>query len=180
MIIFSGKTKGGVSYVIRHLEAGDTEATMNYINKLSLEQTYILRQGEQCTLEEEKKFVDSQIEKMKEKKAIHLIAISNDVIIGSFQINLKERVNAHIGSLGVSVAKEYRGEGIGSKMFEVILELAKKELPGMKIFCLEVFAVNNRAMHLYKKFGFKEFGRLPRGIFYKGKYMDEVYMYRDV
>ena len=113
MIIFSGKTKEGKPYVIRHLETGDTEAMMNYINKLSLEQTYILRQGEQCTFEEEKKFVDSQVEKMREKKAVHLIATSYEVIIGSFQINLRERVNSHVGSFGVSVAKEYRDQGIG-------------------------------------------------------------------
>lgn len=179
MIIFSGKTKEGKPYVIRHLEVGDTEAMMNYINKLLLEQTYILRQGEQCTYEEEKKFVDSQIEKMKERKAIHIIGVSEGVIIGSFQINLKERVNAHVGSLGVSVAKGYRDQGIGSKMFEMILEQAKKVLPGIKVFCLEVFAVNDRAKHLYKKFGFREFGYLPKAILYKGKYVDEVYMYRE-
>ena len=55
----------------------------------------------------------------------------------------------------------------------------KKELPGIKLFSLEVFAVNDLAIRMYEKFGFKEFGRLPKAILYKGEYVDEIYMYRE-
>lgn len=180
MIIFSGQTKEGKAYVIRHLEVGDTEAMMHYINKLSLEQTYILRQGEQCTYEEEKKFVDSQIEKIKNKKAIHLVVESDSIIVGAVQINLKEQVAKHVGHLGISLAKEYRDQGLGAKLLGLTIERSKTELPSMKIIDLTIFAINDRAKHLYEKYGFKEFGRLPKGVLYKDKYVDHIYMYREM
>jgi len=46
MIIFTGNTKSKEEYCIRHLETKDTQAPMDYINELSLERTFILRQGE--------------------------------------------------------------------------------------------------------------------------------------
>ncbi|MBI4974025.1 GNAT family N-acetyltransferase [Candidatus Roizmanbacteria bacterium] len=180
MIIFSGNTKEGKPYVIRNLEAGDTEAMMRYINKLSLEQTYILRQGEQSTYEEEKKFVDDQLKQMKDGKALYLVIESENCIIGATQINLKEKVHSHVGHLGISLALSYRDQGLGAKLLGVVIERSKIELPSMKIIDLSVFAINDRAKHLYEKFGFKEFGRLPKGVFYKGEYVDHIYMHRDV
>lgn len=179
MIIFSGKTKGGEPYDIRHLEARDTDAMMNYINKLSLEQTYILRQGEQCTLEEEGKFVDDQLNKMKERKGLFLVIESENCIIGATQINLKEKVHSHVGNLGISLAEGYRDQGLGAILLGTVIKRSKTELSSM-IIDLTVFAINDRAKHLYEKFGFREFGRLPKGIFYKGKYVDEIYMCREV
>lgn len=180
MIIFSGKTKEGKPYVIRHLEAGDTEAMMNYINKLSLEQTYILRQGEQCTFEEEEKYVMSHIEKMRKHQVVHLVVESSGTIVGSTEVSLKDYNRVHVGHLGIALAKDFRDQGIGVILLEMVIKRSKTELPWMKIIDLTVYAVNDRAKHLYEKFGFKEFGRLPKGVFYKGKYVDEVYMYREV
>lgn len=180
MIIFSGNTKEGKPYVIRHLEAGDTEAMMRYINKLSLEQTYILRQGEQCTFEEEKKYVDSQLALIRDQKALYLVIESEGKIVGSLNVNLKEKVNNHVGLLHISIASEYRGQGVGAKFIGAAIMQSKHELPSMRVIELSTFAINDRAQHLYKKFGFKEFGRLPKGIHYKGEYVDEVYMYREV
>ena len=170
-ILFSGKTKEGKPYVIRHLEAGDTEAMMNYINTLSLEQTYILRQGEQCTFEEEKKFVDDQLNKMKERKGLYLVIECENRIIGATQINLKEKVHSHVGHLGISLAEGYRDQGLGAKLLGVVIERSMIEVPSMRIIDLGVFAINDRAKHLYNKYGFKEFGRLPKGILYKDKYV---------
>ena len=179
MIIFSGRTKEGKPYVIRHLEAGDTEAMMNYINKLSLERTYILRQGEQCTFEEEKKFVDSRLEKMKNKTALHLVVELEGKIEGAVEVNLKERVHNHVGQLHISVSKKYRSQGLGAKLLQIAIERSKKELLLIKIIDLTMYAINESAKHLYEKFGFKEFGRLPKAILYKGEYVDEIYMYRE-
>ena len=149
MIIFSGKTKEGKPYVIRHLEARDTQMLMDYINILSLERTFILRQGEQITLEEEKKFVRSQLIKIKEQKAIFLVVEVENKIVGATQINLKEKVHGHVGHLGISLTFGYRDQGLGAKLLGVIIEHSKRELPSMKIIDLSVFAVNDRAKYLY-------------------------------
>lgn len=62
-IIFSGQTKTGKKYFIRYPQEGDMQAMMEYINKLSKEQTFIRYQGEVITSEEETKFLSDQIKK---------------------------------------------------------------------------------------------------------------------
>lgn len=153
---------------------------MSYINTLSLEQTYILRQGEQISYDEEKKYVQSQLTKIREKKTIFLVVEMGKEIVGATQINLKERIHAHVGHLGIALSKEVRDQRIGSKLLESVLNQSTQELPTMKLIDLAVFEINDRAKHLYEKFGFKEFGRLPRSIFYKNEFIDEIYMYREI
>ena len=85
-----------------------------------------------------------------------------------------------MGHLGISLAEGYRDQGLGAKLLGVVIERSMIEVPSMRIIDLGVFAINDRAKHLYNKYGFKEFGRLPEGILYKDKYVDHIYMYREV
>ena len=59
-----------------------------------------------------------------------------------------------------------------------IHSLAKKKIKGIKIFLLDVFANNDRAKDLYNSFGYKEYGLLPKGLLHKGKYIDNIAMYK--
>ena len=63
---------------------------------------------------------------------------------------------------------------------KLILEEAEKNLPKLRIITLEVFENNPVAQEMYKKFGFREFGKLPEGIAYKGQYIDRIYMYKKI
>jgi len=38
----------------------------------------------------------------------------------------------HVGTFGISVEKEFRGEGIGYELGKTIIEEAKKKIPGLK------------------------------------------------
>lgn len=180
MVIFEGKTKAGERYKIRNLEGTDTKSLMDYINVLSAERTFILRQGEVITLEDEERFVASQLEAVSRKKAVHLVVECNGAVVGASQINLKNGVHCHVGHLGISLLAGYRDQGIGTTLLRISLDEARRRLDGIRIVDLTVFAVNNRAMHLYTKLGFREFGRLPKAISYNGAYVDEVYMYMDL
>lgn len=179
-IVFQGKTKKGNGLVIRYLEAGDTQAMLDYINTMSLEQTFITFQGEQLTFEEEEKFVQSCLEKISKKKGVSLVAFCNEKLAGISSIDTKDKVLSHVGRLGISVSKELRGEGVGKMLIENVINEAKKSIPGLRIINLEVFANNPMAKELYKKVGFKEWGTLPKAIFYKGEYVDEISMYKEV
>jgi RimJ/RimL family protein N-acetyltransferase len=50
---------------------------------------------------------------------------------------------------------------------------------GQKVV-LDVFSINGNAQNLYKKLGFKETGRLPKRILYRGSYIDETKMYLEL
>ena len=66
-ILFEGKSKKDCNFFIRYPKDGDEEAMLSYINTLSEEQTFVLMQGKQKTIEEEKKFLDESLKNIKEQ-----------------------------------------------------------------------------------------------------------------
>lgn len=179
-IIFEGKTKQGENYVIRCIQSGDAEMMCNYINELSKEQTFISFQGEQVTLENESKYLESQLKRVKNRTSVHLIIVANNKSIGISSIDLKDRTSSHEGVFGISISEEYRGQGIGKILMQAVIDETEKNLSNMKIITLGVFANNPHAIKMYEEFGFKEYGRLPKGFLRKGNYEDHVYMYKKV
>ena len=83
----------------------------------------------------------------------------------------------HVAEIGITIAKGYRGIGLGRYMMKRILELAKTELkPNPKIIRLSVYANNVPAISLYKKIGFKRVAKIPKQIQYGRKLVDEIVM----
>jgi GNAT superfamily N-acetyltransferase len=58
--------------------------------------------------------------------------------------------------LGIAIKDEARGLGAGTKLMEAILSQAIKD--GYSALSLSVDPANHHAVHLYKKFGFIEYG----------------------
>lgn len=178
-IVFQGKSKSGKNLIIRYLTGDDTQILLDYINALSKEQTFIRSQGEQLTLEEEQKFVEKNLKGIAEGTAVQLLAISEGKLIGVSGVYMAEKVEKHVGTFGISLAKEFRGEGLGTILMEKVLVEAKN-LKGIRIVTLTMFGTNEIAKKLYEKMGFTEYGRLPKGIAYKGSFIDYVYMYKNL
>jgi len=82
-------------------------------------------------------------------------------------------------ALAIFVAAEYQGIGVGSKLMEEILLLAKRLHARMVI--LEVFENNIPALKLYEKYGFVKAGRLPvwvqRGYVWSLKMYKQLYSF---
>jgi len=179
-IIFETKTKNGKTVSFRYPTINDVEILKNFINKISLEKTYITFQGEQQTLEEETKWLESVLKNIKENKCVNILAFIENKLVASSDITLKSLVKKHVGVFGIIVDIDYRGEGIGKLLMELTISESVKNIKGLKIIELEVFANNPIAFNLYKKMGFIEFGRLPKGIKHKEKFIDAVLMYKKV
>lgn len=179
-IVYQGKSKSGKDLIFRYPINEDLLLLRSYINTLSREKTFIIFQGEQVSLKEEKKYLDSQLKAITEDKAVQLLAFSQGQLVGNTQINLQTRAIKHIGVFGISLAKEFRGEGIGTLLMKKLIKEAKQHLKGLKIVTLELFGNNEIAGKLYKKMGFIEFGNLPKGIIYRGTPVDHVYMFKEV
>ena len=91
---------------------------------------------------------------------------------------MQDRVCSHVGELGISCAKEYRGEGVGSLLMQLVIDEAIHAIAQLEIVTLWVFADNALARQMYKKFGFIEFGILPNGVKRRGKVNDNIQMYK--
>jgi ribosomal protein S18 acetylase RimI-like enzyme len=177
-VVYQSKTKTGKEIVIRYPCQSDALMMQKYINELSKEQTFIRFQGEQLTLQEETDFLTKELEKINKHASVYLLVMHVNEMIGSCDIDLDEKVHSHVGIFGISVKKEFRGEGIGKILMENVIQEAKKCITGLKIIRLGCFATNTKACEMYKSFGFTEFGLLPGGVMYQGKQEDYIEMYR--
>lgn len=68
----------------------------------------------------------------------------------------------HVGRFAITVAKEFRNDGIGFELAKTIIDEAKKNINGLKMITLEVFSLNQKAINLHQKLGFKPVWRFKR------------------
>jgi ribosomal protein S18 acetylase RimI-like enzyme len=179
-IIYQGKTKTGKEIIIRYPNASDVREMLRFINELSDEKTFIRYQGEHETLESETKYLASRLGEIEGKKAVHLLVFSENRLIAAAEIYVLVKTEKHIGILGITVAKDSRGDGLGKLLMELVVEEAEKEIADLKIVTLEVYATNEVAQALYKKMGFIEYGKLPNGVMRSGIFEDRLMMYKNI
>ena len=88
-----------------------------------------------------------------------LVAIAGAEIVGSVHVELSR---FGFGEIGMAVAHEWRGRGVGSALLTTAIQWARER--GLHKLSLDVFAHNASAIALYRKFGFVEEGRRARQI----------------
>jgi RimJ/RimL family protein N-acetyltransferase len=66
----------------------------------------------------------------------------------------------HVGEVGVSVAREWRRQGIARRLLETAIDVARTS-PELRRLSLRVFASNTWARRLYESLGFAVEGRRP-------------------
>lgn len=97
-----------------------------------------------------------------------------DCLVSTLRPHLKYR---HRASFGISIRKEFWGQGLGSLLLAEAIRAAGEN--GFEQLELGVFTDNVRAIALYEKMGFQKVGIQPRAFQLKdGTYRDEVMMVR--
>lgn len=171
---------GNSEVIVRYPQNGDVEAMLKYINAISKEKTYITWQGEEISLKHEQIYLKNQLKRIKKNETVQLLLFVNSELSGISAIDLGERIKSHIGVFGITIAQKYHGKGFGKLLMKLILEEASRGLSKLKMITLEVFAENEKAIKMYKNFGFIQYGKLPKGNLYKGKLVDDIQMYKNV
>ena len=177
-IVYQGKTQKDKEILIRYPQKNDAKIMLDYINTLSLERTFIRFQGEKISLKAETAYLNNQLKRIAKKQSVQLLVFSQGKLVGISEINIGDKTEKHLGLLGISVAKEFRGQGIGRKLLEFVIKEAIKNLTDLEIITLGVFAKNVLAKRLYQSFGFIEYGNLPKGVKLTDGYDDHIYMYK--
>lgn len=86
-----------------------------------------------------------------------LVAVAGNDIVGSLHV---EHTPFGFGEIGMLVARDWRGRGVGSALVAAAIEWARER--GLHKLSLSVFVHNTAAIALYHKFGFVEEGRRVR------------------
>jgi len=114
---------------------------------------------------------DSFEKELTNKYARYMVAVKDGLVVGfaGMWIILDE---AHITN--IAVHPEYRGFGIGTMLMESLISICKIE--NVIGITLEVRVSNQRAINLYKKFGFVEEG--IRKAYYEDNKEDALIMWK--
>ena len=168
--------KDGRTCTLRNAREQDAQALLEYLKIVSSETSFLASYPEEVNYP-----MDKEIEVIKrfenDTKSVMILAEVDGKIAGNSSFSpISNRYRfAHRTSLAIALTNEYWGLGIGKALFGMLLEVAKK--------CqyeqaeLEVVSTNERAISLYKQFGFESYGERPNGMKYKdGTYANEMLM----
>lgn len=168
--------KNGQKCIIRNGTFEDGPEVSTFFTTTHGETDYLLSYPEESTRDDEKQS-NYLKETTESDREIELLAIVDGKVVGMAGFNAigsKYKVRQR-AEFGITVSKNYWGQGIGKAIMNACIECAKEA--GYIQLELDVVADNTRAIELYKKLGFIEFGRNPKG--FQSKYsgfQELVYM----
>ena len=144
------------------------EALRRVFDTIARERRY-LPVFEAPPLDDVRRYIQDAIEK--DDPAI--VALGGDAVVGWCDIRRDAQPTAaHRGVLGMGVIPPWRGRGVGSRLIEAALGLARERC--FVRIELEVFADNHPAIALYQKFGFVREGIRRDAIAIDGRYCDSI------
>jgi RimJ/RimL family protein N-acetyltransferase len=155
--------------VIREATILDATALQRYAAELFSEGLPGIYRRETPTLEEEREFIRAHLL----PNAVLLLAEKAGEIVG--EVGFQGRTlpqERHVGTFGIAVARDHRGQGIGTALIEALIAWAPQR--GITRIEGEAFSVNERAMGLYKRLGFQEEGRRRGAVYVDGEICDVV------
>jgi putative acetyltransferase len=119
-------------------------------------------------------------ERLKEERdgEVSLVACVGTEVVGHLSLSpYAEPRRRHSGHFGMAVRDDWRRQGVSTKLMEAALDLADNWL-GLTRLDLRVFAANEAALGLYRKFGFEVEGTHRRFALRAGEYADALVMAR--
>ncbi|WOO87667.1 N-acetyltransferase [Mollicutes bacterium LVI A0039] len=162
---------------IRNATANDAQAIIDYCNIVGGESDNLSFGGGEfyLSVKEEQEFLNKQ-----DQFNICVVAVSDGAIIAAANLSSIERPRfKHNATLGISVLKQYHGQGVGTRMItELLKQISANNITENII--LEVRSDNYAAIKLYERFGFEKVGCLPRNINVGGQYFDIDIMHKQL
>ncbi|MDQ3008104.1 MAG: GNAT family N-acetyltransferase [bacterium] len=100
-----------------------------------------------------------------------------DTLIGYSQLgNSVLSKQAHVSYIyNLYIEPDFRGQGIASQLLSTLIEISRDNQ--LEILYVNCFADNQPGLSLYKKAGFREYGRKPHSAKWQATYNDEVELY---
>ncbi|WP_334597469.1 GNAT family N-acetyltransferase [Pseudomonas alvandae] len=113
-----------------------------------------------------------------DERQLKLVALYQGEVIGNLGLEQFSRVRrAHCANLGMGVAVAWQGKGVGSMLLAAALDVADNWMNVRRVE-LTVYADNEAAIGLYRKFGFETEGLLRDYAVRDGRWVDTLAMAR--
>jgi RimJ/RimL family protein N-acetyltransferase len=163
--------KNGSRLTLREAEPRDAEAMLIFVEQTAHESENLTRGPGEFTLsvEQERDFLAASAQA---PTSLFLLAEVAGELAGNlnFSAGNRQRIR-HIGDMGIAVLQKYWNLGIGGRLLTYMVDWARATATIRKID-LRVRVDNPAAIHLYEKYGFVREGRITRGFYLRGEFID--------
>ena len=172
--------KNGKNVVIRKPKPEDAESIINVRSIAYTETPFLARNpGEFSTPVKREREIITNI--LNDNDVEWFVAVYEDKVIGQCSVGLvrKSARYRHRAEVAFVILKEYWNLGIGGKMMEECIKWCKDK--GVTQMELDVVKDNDKAIKMYRDFGFEITGTLPNALHYQdGTYADEYIMIKNI
>lgn len=156
---------------IRKATANDASKVIDFCKKVGSETDNLSygSEGIGSNIDRIAKYLDNVYNS---KTSVFLIAIIDNEVVGyaEFMGMFRKRLS-HLGEIGIAVIKEYQNKKIGSNLMKQLIYYVKNDI-NAEIIELKVRVDNEKAINMYKKFGFKKIGYYEKYLKVDDKYFD--------
>ena len=170
----------GRTLILRDPTLDDAQELIDFLKIVGSETDFLLADEngiEGLTLEGEQSWITSTLESPNTKMFVGTID-GEIVLVCDVRAAGRTRI-AHVGGVAISIKRAYWHLGIGHIAMQAMIDFAKST-GTLRTLSLEVREGNERAISLYKRFGFVEVGRHKARINVRGTYYDEILMDLDL
>jgi GNAT superfamily N-acetyltransferase len=134
--------KDGARVLVRPLTQDDRQALLDLFLPVPLEDKQFMRDDVN-----DAKIVNSWLDHLDYDRVMPLVAVVGNRIVGNATLHFKEGPSRHRSEVRIFLAKDFRQRGVGSRMIQGLVELAKRR----GLFMLEVEVVSDQT-HIIKAF----------------------------
>ncbi|KAA2244505.1 GNAT family N-acetyltransferase [Chitinophaga agrisoli] len=171
----------GQALLIRPAKPEDAPALLACFREITRETAFLLfthAEAEALDLRTEQEFIRSFGDN---SRHLLLLAEVDGDIAGTITVRQRNfQRQLHMGELGIALLHAYWNLGIGRRLMTAAMRWAEQH-PELEQLYFSVLAHNEKAIQLYRNFGFLEYGRQPKGIkLADGTYGDLVWMQKIV
>jgi len=165
----------GKKLIIRAAVIGDTENMIQFFEEAYGETSYL--KYELCEYKNSIEIEREKLNRIIESDYCYcLISCVSNKIVGMITVERgTQKKIRHAGEIGVAILKEYWGMGIATLLFNQ-LEERLGEYGRITKLNLRVRTDNDRAVSLYKKWGFIIEGKIRNEVLIRGNYYDIYWM----
>ena len=134
--------KDGARVLVRPLIKEDRQALLDLFLPVPLEDKQFMRDDVN-----DPRVLNAWIDDLDYERVMPLVAVVGNRIVGNATLHFKDGPSRHRSEVRIFLAKDFRQRGVGSRMIQGLIELAKRR----GLFMLEVEIVSDQS-HIIKAF----------------------------
>jgi RimJ/RimL family protein N-acetyltransferase len=139
--------KDGTRVLLRPMTKDDRQALIDLFAQVSPEERRYFRSGIN-----DPEVVGGWVDALDYNKVLPLVAIIGDKLVGDASLHFQTGPKRHIGELRIFLSKDYRFRGLGGRMLDALIEIARRR--GLYMLEVETIADTPAIIATFQNVGF--------------------------